>query len=104
MNHEEVALRLIFHERMSNETTVVVAKDTDVFLLLIYALEQLNCFLLPWCMAIDFNQFIKIEMIDDSWLAKYLMLFRSYMLPPFGTLHHTKFHIFKNVYNDSFKF
>ena len=50
---------LNFHERMSNEAAVIVTKDTDVFLLLIYALEQLDCFLPPWCMAIDSNQFIK---------------------------------------------
>ena len=53
-------------ERMSNKTAVVVAKDIDVFLLLIYALEQLKCFLPPWCMVIGSNQFVKIKMIDDS--------------------------------------
>ena len=55
LNNEEADIRLIFHEGMSNEVAVIFAKDTDVFLLLIYALEQLKCFLLPCCMATDSN-------------------------------------------------
>ena len=51
---------------MSNEATVIVAKDMDVVLVVVYASEKLECFLPPWCMAIDFNQFIKIKMIYDN--------------------------------------
>lgn len=47
LNHEEVDLRLIFYESMSNEAAVIFAKNTVVFLLLIYVLEQLDCFLPP---------------------------------------------------------
>ena len=57
--HEQADTRLIFHGGMSNESTVVVAKDTDMFLLLNYALGQLECFLPAWYMKIGFNQFIK---------------------------------------------
>ena len=51
---------------MINEATVIVAKDMDVVLVVVYASEKLECFLPPWCMAIDFNQFIKIKMIYDN--------------------------------------
>ena len=57
---------MIFHERMTNEAAVIVAKDTDVCLRLIYACEQLDCFLPPCCMAIDSNHFIKIKMIYSN--------------------------------------
>ena len=43
---------------MSNESAVIIAKDTDMFLLLNYAPGQLECFLPAW-MKIGFNQFIK---------------------------------------------
>ena len=46
-NREEAGTRLIFYARMCNEAAVVVAKDADVFLLLVYVLGQLECFLLP---------------------------------------------------------
>ena len=49
-NHEEADTRLIFYAGMSNEAPIIVAKDTKVFLLLIYALGQLECFLPPWYM------------------------------------------------------
>ena len=55
LNHEEADTRLIFHERISNEAVVIVAKGSDAFSLLIYVLEQLEYFLSPWCMVIDSN-------------------------------------------------
>ena len=91
---------------MSNETTVNVAKDTDVFLLLIYALEKLDCFLRPGCMAIDSNQFIKIKMIYDNLVSE----ISDFVQELHGTTicdttsYKTNVeivHVFKNVYNDS---
>ena len=55
---------------MSNEAAVIDAKDTDDFLLLICALEQLKCFLPSWCMATDSNQFIKIKMMYSIFLSE----------------------------------
>ena len=37
--YEEADTRLIFHERISNKAVVIVVKDTDAFLLLVYVLE-----------------------------------------------------------------
>ena len=42
-NQEETNTRLIFHVAMSSEAAVIVAKGTDVFLLLAYALAQIEC-------------------------------------------------------------
>ena len=91
---------------MSNEATVVVAKDTDVFLLLICASEKLDCFLLPVCMAIDSNQLIKIKMICGNLVSE----ISDFIQELHGTTscdttsYKTNFeivHVFKNVYNDS---
>ena len=45
---------------MNNEATVIVAKDSEVFLLLIYSLGQFDDFATPpplWYMKIDFDPF-----------------------------------------------
>ena len=47
-----------FHAEISNVT--IVAKDTYVFLLLIYTLGQLEC------LKIYYNKFINIKMIYDN--------------------------------------
>ena len=39
-NHEEADTRLNFHAGMSNEAAIIVEKDLDVFLLLIYILGK----------------------------------------------------------------
>ena len=64
-NHEEADTRLILHAAMSKSPAVIVAKDTDVFLLLAYAVCYQNN---PprWYMKIDANQFINMIMIHDS--------------------------------------
>ena len=41
-DHAEADTKLIFHTGMSNEAKVVAAKDTEVFLILIHALGQLE--------------------------------------------------------------
>ena len=35
-NHQETGKRLVFHVGISNEATVTFAKDTDMFLILIF--------------------------------------------------------------------
>ena len=64
-NHEEADTRLILHAAMSKSPAVIVAKDTDVFLLLAYAVCYQNN---PprWYMKIDASQFINIIMIHNS--------------------------------------
>ena len=64
-NHVEAYMRLILHAAMSKSPAVIVAKDTDVFLLLAYAVCYQNN---PprWYMKIDANQFINMIMIHDS--------------------------------------
>ena len=62
LNHEEAKIRLIFQETMSDKA-VIVAKNVDIDLVVVYASEQLECFLPPCCIAIDSNQFIKIKTI-----------------------------------------
>ena len=64
-NHEEADTRLILHAAMSKSPAVIVAKDTDVFLLLAYAVCYQNN---PprWYMKIDANQFINMIMVHDS--------------------------------------
>ena len=46
---------------MSNQTAVIFGKETDLFLLLMHALGQLECFLLSWYMKIDSNLLININ-------------------------------------------
>lgn len=65
-NHEEVDKKLIFYARMTNEAVVIAGKDAEIFLLLIYALSQLERFLPPWCMGIDSSQFNDINMLYDN--------------------------------------
>ena len=64
-NHEKPDTKLIFHPGLSNKAAVIIAKDGDVFLFVIYALGKLECSLLPWYMKIDSHQFIKIKKIYD---------------------------------------
>ena len=48
---------------MSNGIAVMIAKDMEKYLLLIYALRQLDGVTSPWYMKIDSNQFININTI-----------------------------------------
>ena len=63
----------------SHKEAIIVAKDANVVLLLTYslgmaychALGQLECFLPPWYMKIDFNQLINTHMIYNNLEMKY---------------------------------
>ena len=46
---------------MSNEATVIVVKDADVFLLLIYSLGQLEFFISPLYLNTDSDQSINFK-------------------------------------------
>ena len=54
-NHEKPDTKLICHSGMSNNAAVIAAKDTDMFLFIIYALGKLECSLPSWYMKIDSN-------------------------------------------------
>ena len=68
--HEETNKRLIIHARISNEAVGIFGKNVDVFLLLIYALIQLECFLPPWYMKINSKTFVNINIICNNLQSK----------------------------------
>ena len=76
----------ISYAAMNNKVAVVVAKYTDVFLLLTYG--RLKCFLPSGYMQIDFNKFININMIYDN-LGSAISVFPSYILSMIVTQRHT---------------
>ena len=64
-NHEEADTRIVYHAASSNTPAVIIAKDTDVFLLLAYAVCYQD--IPPPCyMKIEANQYINMTMIHDS--------------------------------------
>ena len=65
---------------MSNETAVIVTKETDV--LISNALGQLEFFLPPWCMKTESNQFVEIDMSSDNLRRAMSEFFSSYILSP----------------------
>ena len=67
--------KVSFSRRESNEAAVIAAKDKEVFLLLIHALDQLECFLFSRTsmvyedsnhLIIGSNHLINIKMIYDN--------------------------------------
>jgi hypothetical protein len=50
---------------MSDVPAMIVAKDTDVFVLFAYGMSVLD-YLPPWFMKVDANQFIDIKIVLDS--------------------------------------
>ena len=74
---------------MSNEGAVIVAKDMEVFLLLIYALGQLECVPRSWYVKTDSYQFLILTRFLTICTVNYLMLFPSCMVLPFVTPRHT---------------
>ena len=64
LNYKEADTRSIFLIRNeSNEVLVIVVKDTDMVLLLIYVLSQLECFLPSRYMNIDSDRFGLLTLI-----------------------------------------
>lgn len=61
-NHEEADTRLVLHALLADSDVVVVAKDTDVLILLIWAYEQSNVGK-KWYMKYDHNKYADINEI-----------------------------------------
>ena len=74
-NHQEANTRLILYAAMSKSPAVIVAKDTDVFLVLAYAVCYQNN---PprWYMKIDASQFINMTVLEGT----FAIFFHSYTL------------------------
>ena len=63
-NHEEADTRLILHACLQDTNVVVVAKDTDIFVLMVYA----YCVQKPahkWYIKIDHNKYVDIDKVVD---------------------------------------
>ena len=63
-NHEEADTRVIYHCMMEDKPTVVIASDTDILILMVYAFASR----LPtndWYMQINRDQFVNISKIHD---------------------------------------
>eukprot|EP00794_Sanderia_malayensis_P012581 gene12581-biopygen10020 len=68
-NHEEADTKIILHASSIDTAVVVVAKDTDVFVLLVYAMQ--NCSPSEeWYMCIDNNKYVKIRNIIQRFGSK----------------------------------
>ena len=61
-NHEEADYRLVFHAVRSDKDVVVVAKDTDVLILLVWAYNNFSI-KHQWFMQYDTEKFANISMI-----------------------------------------
>ena len=65
-SYEEADTRSIFLAAIHNKATVIVAEDTEVFLLLNYTSGQIEFFLPTWHKMTDSNQFINIKLFYCS--------------------------------------
>ena len=64
-NHKEVDSRIALHAVNSNADCVIVSKDTDVFLLLIYAYHKSNS-QRNWYMKYDSDKYVDISTVLRS--------------------------------------
>ena len=73
-NHEEADTRLILHASLQDTNVVIVAKDTDVFVLLVYVYSKLQpCS--KWYMKIDHDKYLdigKVKKYLGSKISSYL--------------------------------
>ena len=84
-NHEDIGTRFIFDARIINVAAVIVAKDEDVILFLIYPLGQLECFPPSLHMKIESNQYINFNIIYNSMEAETFNILPQLVVIP----HHT---------------
>ena len=56
-NHEEADTSMVLHALYKNTNVVIVSKDTDVLILLVY-MHALKNITSKWCMKIDNEKFI----------------------------------------------
>ena len=76
-NHEEVDTRIVLHASFAEENVVVVAKDTDVLVLLVNEYSKL----LPtreWVMKYDTNKYARIRKIVKYLGPTYLTTFHDF--------------------------
>jgi len=65
-NHHEADTRIVRHVSLSDKPVVIVAADTDIFVLLIYAFHKSH----PsekWFMKIEKNRYLNIGDICKAW-------------------------------------
>lgn len=71
-NHHEADTRVVRHASLSDRPVVVVATDTDMFVLLVYAFSKVA----PaekWYMKIDKDSYVDIEMFAELMGRKCVM-------------------------------
>ena len=61
-NHEEADTRMVLHALREDTNVVIISKDTDVLILLVYAYALKNISK-KWFMKIDYDKYINIEKI-----------------------------------------
>ena len=64
LTHEEADSKIIYRTQAEDTPVVVWAKDTDIFVLLVYARSQTNP-QSPWILQIDKQQFVDIKKVYD---------------------------------------
>ena len=63
-NHEEADTRIMYHCTLEDKSTVVIALDTDILILLVHVFA--SCLLdHDWFLQIKKNQFLKVSKIHD---------------------------------------
>ena len=78
-NHEEADTRLVLHAAMTDSPAVIIAKDTDVLILLIYAMSKLST--QRWYMKIDHEKYVNVDR-----LVKYYGTDLCSVLPQFHAI------------------
>ena len=73
-NHEGADTRLIFHACLQDTNAVVVAKGTDVFVLIVYA-YYVQKPTHKWYMKIDHDKYVDIDKVVDYLGYKYRLHF-----------------------------
>ena len=76
-NHEEADTRVVLHGCLKNTNCVVVSKDTDVFVLMVFAFASKNI-KRSWSMDIDQNKYTNIGKVV-KYLGKDLVLKLSHI-------------------------
>ena len=73
-NHEEADTRLVLHAAMTDSPAVIIVKDTDVLILLIYAMSKLLT--QRWYMKIDHEKYVNetYQLIRKSLKRQYPFL------------------------------
>ena len=76
-NHHEADTRIILHALNSEDEIIVVANDTDVLILLVYA-YALHRLSRQWKMKVDTNRYIEITTIGEYYGRDVCLVFAAY--------------------------